>query len=192
MFARNTKSTHSMKNRNIKTSHCGHIRINMQWIKITTHTVQRSLTFKSLLSNCCVRCSLWWSVCSSRWRSVSWVTSSVGRGGAWIGAALDAALAEAVARTGRLDLLVNNASALGPSPQPTLAEYPLAELARMMLDAHIHRVIVVDRNGKPIGLVSSTDILAVVAHTATTSGEQSAPAKWSSPAGPALKKLSFP
>jgi NAD(P)-dependent dehydrogenase (short-subunit alcohol dehydrogenase family) len=28
----------------------------------------------------------------------------------------------------RLDLLVNNASLLGPSPQPRLAEYPLAEL----------------------------------------------------------------
>jgi NAD(P)-dependent dehydrogenase (short-subunit alcohol dehydrogenase family) len=30
-----------------------------------------------------------------------------------------------------LDLLVNNASTLGPSPQPTLARYPLAELARV-------------------------------------------------------------
>jgi NAD(P)-dependent dehydrogenase (short-subunit alcohol dehydrogenase family) len=29
---------------------------------------------------------------------------------------------------GRLDLLVNNASALGPSPQPALADYPLAVL----------------------------------------------------------------
>ena len=28
----------------------------------------------------------------------------------------------------RIDLVVNNASALGPSPLPTLAEYPLAEL----------------------------------------------------------------
>jgi NAD(P)-dependent dehydrogenase (short-subunit alcohol dehydrogenase family) len=31
----------------------------------------------------------------------------------------------------RIDLLVNNASALGPSPQPRLAEYPLAELERV-------------------------------------------------------------
>src|SRR5438270_4436976 len=29
---------------------------------------------------------------------------------------------------GRLDLLVNNASVLGPSPQPPLAEYPLDTL----------------------------------------------------------------
>jgi NAD(P)-dependent dehydrogenase (short-subunit alcohol dehydrogenase family) len=32
---------------------------------------------------------------------------------------------------GRVDLLVNNAGILGPSPQPLLAEYPLAELARV-------------------------------------------------------------
>ncbi len=31
----------------------------------------------------------------------------------------------------RLDLLVNNASILGPSPQPRLARYPLGELARV-------------------------------------------------------------
>jgi len=31
----------------------------------------------------------------------------------------------------RLDLLVNNASLLGPSPQPPLADYPLAELERV-------------------------------------------------------------
>jgi NAD(P)-dependent dehydrogenase (short-subunit alcohol dehydrogenase family) len=31
----------------------------------------------------------------------------------------------------RIDLLVNNAGALGPSPQPRLAAYPLAELARV-------------------------------------------------------------
>ena len=31
----------------------------------------------------------------------------------------------------RIDLLVNNASRLGPSPQPELADYPLDELARV-------------------------------------------------------------
>jgi NAD(P)-dependent dehydrogenase (short-subunit alcohol dehydrogenase family) len=31
----------------------------------------------------------------------------------------------------RIDLLVNNASTLGPSPQPGLAQYPLAELERV-------------------------------------------------------------
>jgi NAD(P)-dependent dehydrogenase (short-subunit alcohol dehydrogenase family) len=40
--------------------------------------------------------------------------------------------AELVAAAGEtIDLLVNNASVLGPSPQPTLARYPLAELERV-------------------------------------------------------------
>jgi NAD(P)-dependent dehydrogenase (short-subunit alcohol dehydrogenase family) len=43
-------------------------------------------------------------------------------------------LAAAVARLGRLDLLVHNASALGPSPLPALAAYPLGEFE------HVHRV----------------------------------------------------
>jgi NAD(P)-dependent dehydrogenase (short-subunit alcohol dehydrogenase family) len=38
-------------------------------------------------------------------------------------------LAEAVASMGGLDVAVNNASLLGPSPQPRLADYPLDELA---------------------------------------------------------------
>jgi CBS domain-containing protein len=39
----------------------------------------------------------------------------------------------------------------------------IGALAQMMLDAHIHRVIVVDKNGRPVGVVSSTDVLAAVA-----------------------------
>jgi NAD(P)-dependent dehydrogenase (short-subunit alcohol dehydrogenase family) len=42
-----------------------------------------------------------------------------------------ARLAEVVGRTGRLDVLVNNASRLGPSPQPPLRDYPLDELGRV-------------------------------------------------------------
>jgi len=42
-----------------------------------------------------------------------------------------AGLAAAVAGAGGLDLLVNNASRLGPSPQPLLRDYPLDELARV-------------------------------------------------------------
>ena len=41
-------------------------------------------------------------------------------------------LADAVAGLGRLDLLVNNASELGPSPLPALARLPLAELERIL------------------------------------------------------------
>ena len=39
-----------------------------------------------------------------------------------------AELIAAAAELGRLDLLVNNAGILGPSPQPSVAEYPLAAL----------------------------------------------------------------
>ena len=42
-----------------------------------------------------------------------------------------ARLAEVASRAGRLDVLVNNASRLGPSPQPPLASYPLDELGRV-------------------------------------------------------------
>jgi NAD(P)-dependent dehydrogenase (short-subunit alcohol dehydrogenase family) len=41
-------------------------------------------------------------------------------------------LVEAAQRMGRLDLLINNASLLGPSPQPALADYPLEMLAQVL------------------------------------------------------------
>ena len=41
------------------------------------------------------------------------------------------ALIQAAQGLGGLDLLVNNASVLGPSPQPRLADYPLEMLARV-------------------------------------------------------------
>jgi predicted transcriptional regulator len=41
---------------------------------------------------------------------------------------------------------------------------PIGELARIMMDAHIHRIIVVDMaTHRPLGIVSSMDILAAVA-----------------------------
>jgi NAD(P)-dependent dehydrogenase (short-subunit alcohol dehydrogenase family) len=42
-----------------------------------------------------------------------------------------AALVAAAEQLGELDLVVNNASALGPSPQPELADYPLEEIQRV-------------------------------------------------------------
>jgi NAD(P)-dependent dehydrogenase (short-subunit alcohol dehydrogenase family) len=47
------------------------------------------------------------------------------------------ALVTAATRLGGIDLLVNNASVLGPSPQPNLAEYPLDVLT------HVYEVNVV-------------------------------------------------
>jgi CBS-domain-containing membrane protein len=40
---------------------------------------------------------------------------------------------------------------------------PIRILTRMMIDASVHRVIVVDTAGRPVGIVSSTDVLAAVA-----------------------------
>jgi predicted transcriptional regulator len=40
----------------------------------------------------------------------------------------------------------------------------ITELARSMLDADIHRVLITDKQGRPVGIVTSTDILAAVAN----------------------------
>jgi predicted transcriptional regulator len=50
-------------------------------------------------------------------------------------------------------------------PVTVFPDAPLHELARMMTDAHIHRIIVIDAQGRPVGIVTSTDILALVAQT---------------------------
>jgi CBS domain-containing protein len=42
---------------------------------------------------------------------------------------------------------------------------PIGELAQKMVDAHIHRVLVVVEEDRPLGIVTSTDILAAVAQT---------------------------
>jgi CBS domain-containing protein len=44
---------------------------------------------------------------------------------------------------------------------------PIRELARNMIDAHIHRVVIVDGESKPVGIVSSTDLLAAMAYAET-------------------------
>jgi CBS domain-containing membrane protein len=39
---------------------------------------------------------------------------------------------------------------------------PIIEVAETMVDAHIHRVVVVDAEHRPVGIVSNTDIVAAV------------------------------
>jgi CBS domain-containing protein len=53
------------------------------------------------------------------------------------------------------------------TPDPVIArpDAPIRFLARMMIDAHIHRVIVVNEARRPIGVVSSTDVLAALAYS---------------------------
>jgi CBS-domain-containing membrane protein len=43
----------------------------------------------------------------------------------------------------------------------------IGELAQKMVDAHIHRVLVVNEENKPLGIVSSTDVLAALATAAS-------------------------
>ena len=50
-----------------------------------------------------------------------------------------------------------------PDPVTVTPTTPLRDLARLMLDAHIHRVIVVDAKRRPVGVVSSTDLIAAIA-----------------------------
>jgi CBS domain-containing protein len=51
-----------------------------------------------------------------------------------------------------------------PDPVTAGPTTNIRELARMMIEAHIHRVIIVDQEREPIGVVSSTDLLAVLAN----------------------------
>jgi CBS-domain-containing membrane protein len=39
----------------------------------------------------------------------------------------------------------------------------IVELSRKMVDAHVHRVVVIDEWSRPIGIVSSIDLLAAIA-----------------------------
>lgn len=49
-------------------------------------------------------------------------------------------------------------------PVTVTPDTPLGVLARQIIDAHIHRLIVVDDQRRPIGVISTTDIAAVVAY----------------------------
>jgi CBS domain-containing protein len=55
------------------------------------------------------------------------------------------------------------------SPQTSIVT-----VARHMLDAHIHRVVVADAQRRPIGVVSSTDLLAAIARTDPASPDRMA------------------
>ena len=58
-----------------------------------------------------------------------------------------------------------------PDPVTVAVDTPLPELAQRMVDAHVHRVVVVDRLYRPVGLVSSTDVLAGIARAGRAEAE---------------------
>jgi CBS domain-containing protein len=64
-----------------------------------------------------------------------------------------------------------------PDPVTVSPETPIGTLARLMIDAHIHRLIVVDDQRRPIGIVSSTDLLAALARAAAGGAAMSQPAE---------------
>lgn len=53
--------------------------------------------------------------------------------------------------------------AMTKNPVTVSMRCSIGDLSRMMIDAHIHRVVVIDDHDKPVGIVSTTDILAAVA-----------------------------
>lgn len=68
-----------------------------------------------------------------------------------------------------LDQIPNDAVSLHMTTDPVMVgpDTSITEVARAMLDAHIHRVVVVDEDRHPVGVLSTTDILAAVANRAT-------------------------
>ena len=54
---------------------------------------------------------------------------------------------------------------------------PIGELAQVMVEAHIHRILVVAEHDQPCGIVTSTDILAAVAESAREAAPRKAKGK---------------
>jgi CBS domain-containing protein len=52
-----------------------------------------------------------------------------------------------------------------PNPVMVRPGLSIRVLARRMIDAHVHRIIVVDEEQRPIGIVATTDLLAALAYT---------------------------
>lgn len=51
-----------------------------------------------------------------------------------------------------------------PDPITVAPDANIKAIARMMIDAHIHRVIVVGEGNRPIGVISSSNLLAAIAY----------------------------
>ena len=59
----------------------------------------------------------------------------------------------------------------------------IGELAGMMLDAHIHRLVVLDEKGRPAGVIATTDVLAAVVDYDLRDRARSAPPSAIAPTG---------
>jgi len=74
-------------------------------------------------------------------------------------------LVAAAAEFGGLDLLVNNASVLGPSPQPNLAEYPLDVLSKVY-DVNVMAPLALIQEALPLLRTSGGTIVNVTSDAA--------------------------
>jgi len=81
-----------------------------------------------------------------------------------------AGLLEAAETLGRLDLLVNNASYLGPSPQPRLADYPPTELARVF-DVNVFAPLKLIQSVLPLLIASRGALVGVSSDAAVEAYE---------------------
>jgi CBS domain-containing protein len=68
-------------------------------------------------------------------------------------------------------IMTKNPCTVGP-------DTPIATLARMMVDSHIHRLIVVEDAGRLLGIVSATDLLDALALIHPSAAFAAAPARW--------------
>jgi len=66
---------------------------------------------------------------------------------------------DAIAHYGEDLTQIKASEAMTPNVITVSEETTVAEAARQMLQSHIHRLLVVDRDGTPVGILSTTDII---------------------------------
>jgi CBS domain-containing membrane protein len=64
------------------------------------------------------------------------------------------------------------AAFMSPKPVMVPPTMPIRELAKRMADSHVHRLVVVDDDGTPIGIVSSIDVLRAFASAQMPVGQK--------------------
>ena len=66
---------------------------------------------------------------------------------------------DAIAHYGEDLSQIRAADVMTPGVITVSKDAPVAEAARKMLESHIHRLLVVDKDGTPLGILSTTDII---------------------------------
>lgn len=66
---------------------------------------------------------------------------------------------DAIAHYGKDLSQIRAADVMRPGVPTIFKEASVAEAARKMVESHIHRLLVVDENGAPLGILSTTDII---------------------------------